>query len=94
MKRHSMTREFDPKQQAAITFAKQVAERLESARRHREMDRLMLVAAPEFLGLLRNNLTSELRSMIEEEINLDVVQMTPDEIRAHLPETLFSAPAK
>lgn len=60
-KRHAMSREVDPKKHVAIAFAKQVAERLESARIHGEMDRLILIAAPEFLGLLRDDPTSELR---------------------------------
>jgi len=94
MKRHAMTREVDPKTQEAIAFARQVAARLEGARRQGEVERLILVAAPEFLGLLRANLSSELRRMLEEEFSLDLVQMTPHEIRAHLPETLFSMPAK
>jgi protein required for attachment to host cells len=94
MKRHAMTREVDPKKQEAITFAGQVAERLESARRQGEVERVILVAAPEFLGLLRDHLTSEFRRMIEEEYSLDLAQMTPQDIRAHLPETIFSAPAR
>ena len=69
-KRHAMSREVDPKKQEAIAFAKEVAERLESARVHGEMDRLILVAAPEFLGLLRDDLTSELRRMTEGEFSL------------------------
>ncbi|HXV81735.1 MAG TPA: host attachment protein [Candidatus Binatia bacterium] len=91
MKRHAMSREVDPKKQEAITFARQVAERLEGARLQGEVERLILVAAPEFLGLLRDNMTSELRRMIEEEFSLDLVQMTAHDIRAHLPETLFPA---
>jgi len=94
MKRHSMSREVDPKKQEAITFAKEVAERLESARLQGEVEQLILVAAPEFLGLLRGNLSSELRRMIAEEFSLDLFHMTPQEIRAHLPAELFSASAK
>lgn len=94
MKRHAMTREVDPKKQEAIAFSRQVAERLESARCQGEVDRLVLVAAPEFLGLLRDRLTPELRRMIEKEFSLDLAQMAPHEIRAHLPKTLFGAPAK
>ena len=93
-KRHAMTREIDPKKQAAIAFARRVAERLENARRQGEVDRLILVAAPESLGLLRDNLTPELRRIIQEEFSLDLVQLAPHEIRAHLPEPLFRAPAK
>lgn len=94
MKRHSMSREVDPKKQAAIGFAKRVAERLEHARRQGEMERLILVAAPEFLGLLRDHLGADLRRLIDEEFSLDLARMTPQQIRAHLPETLFGAPAK
>jgi protein required for attachment to host cells len=94
MKRHSMSREVDPKKQAAIGFAKRVAERLEHARRQGEMERLILVAAPEFLGLLRDHLGADLRRLIDEEFSLDLAHMTPQQIRAHLPETLFGAPAK
>lgn len=88
-----MSREVDPKKQEAIAFAKQVAERLESARLQGEVDRLILVAAPEFFGLLRDHLKAELQRLIEEEFSLDLVQMKPHEIRAHLPETLFGVPA-
>ena len=93
-KRHAMTREVDPKKQASLAFARQVANRLEEARVQGKVDRLILVAAPEFLGLLRDHMSSELRRMIEEELSLDVAQMTAQEIRARLPETLFGAPAK
>jgi hypothetical protein len=44
MKRHGMSREVDPKKQEAIMFAKQVAERLETARRQGEVEQLILVA--------------------------------------------------
>lgn len=94
MKRHAMSREVDPKKQEAITFARRVAERLDNARRQGEVEHLILVAAPEFLGLLRDNITSELRRMIEEEFSLDLVHMSPSEIRTHLPEILFGTPAK
>ncbi|MGB7946818.1 MAG: host attachment protein [Candidatus Binatia bacterium] len=94
MKRHGMSREVDPKKQEAIMFAKQVAERLETARRQGEVEQLILVAAPEFLGLLRANLSSDLRRMIEEEFSLDLFHMTPQEIRGHLPDEIFSAATK
>jgi protein required for attachment to host cells len=67
---------------------------LESARRQGEVEHLILVAAPEFLGLLRDSLTPGFRRMIVEEFSLDLVQMTSHEIRAHLPETLFGMPEK
>ncbi len=94
MSRHGVTREVDAKTQEVIRFARQVAERLESARRQGEVDRLILVAAPEFLGLLRQHFSAELRRIIDEEFSLDLLPMKAREIRAHLPETLFGGSAK
>ena len=94
-KRHSMTRKVDPKTQQAIAFARQVAGRLENARRQGELERLILVAAPEFLGLLRENFSVDLRRIIDQEFSLDLCQMKPQEIRSHLPEAnLLGAAAK
>lgn len=90
--RHSKGREVDPKSQAAIAFARRVAERLENGRKQGELDRLVLVAAPEFLGLLRENFTAELRRCIDREFNLDLGQLKAQEIRDHLPAALFGAP--
>jgi len=94
MKRHAMAREIDPKKQQTIAFAKRVVDRLENGRRHGEVERLILVAAPEFLGLMRNHCGAELRRLIDLELSLDLAQMNPDEIRAHLPPALFGAAAK
>ncbi len=88
--RHGVQRQVDAKKQANMEFAQRVAHRLDSARRQGEMERLVLVAAPEFLGLLRNVLTPETKRLVESEFNLDLAAMKPNEIRDHLPEKLFS----
>ena len=55
--RHAMGTEISPKEQEAITFAKMVSDYLETARVQHSYEKLVLVAAPTFLGLLRKNLT-------------------------------------
>jgi len=90
--RHGKGREVDPKTQKTITFARQVAERLDNARRQGEVERLILVAAPQFLGLLRDHLSAELQRVIDQEFSLDLCQLKPQEIRARLPDSLFGAP--
>lgn len=77
-----------------MKFTRDVAERLEHARRQGDLERLVLVAAPEFLGLLRENFSADLRRIIDQEFSLDLFQMNPQEIRTHLPESLFGAPTK
>jgi len=57
--RHTMAREkASPKTQVAVAFAKKVAEGIGEARRQGEFDRLVIIAAPRFLGILRRALTS------------------------------------
>jgi protein required for attachment to host cells len=55
--RHTMTNEkTDPKKHAAIAFAKEVAGRVAKARQDGSCRDYALVAAPRFLGLLRDAL--------------------------------------
>jgi protein required for attachment to host cells len=90
-KRHGMERASDVKKQEALAFARQIASRLEAARLQNDLARLILVAAPEFLGLLRDTLSAETRSLVQAEFDLNLTGMTPREIRAHLPEKLFAS---
>lgn len=89
-RRHAMEREVDPKKQGIITFARRVVDLLENARAQGELERLILVAAPEFLGLLREHLSAETKRIVENEFALNLTGMPADDIRAHLPEKLFS----
>lgn len=88
--RHGMERSSDVKKQEAGAFARQVAARLDSARMQNDLDKLILVAAPEFLGLLRDQLSAETRNLVQAEFDLNLTGMKPSEIRAHLPEKLFT----
>ena len=55
--RHTMTREkTDPKKQAAIIFAKLIADRIATAKHEGTCRDFALIAAPRFLGLLRDAL--------------------------------------
>lgn len=88
--RHGMERSSDAKKQEAIAFAREVAARLESARLQNGLDKLILVAAPEFLGLLRDHLSAETRNLVQAEFDLNITGMKPRDIRAHLPEKLWT----
>jgi protein required for attachment to host cells len=55
---------------------------------HGEFERLMLIAAPDFLGLLRKHLSPPLTRMVAIEIPKVLTQQTAADIRAHLPEYL------
>ena len=47
---HGMEPKVKPKEQEAIAFARLLAERIEAARSKSEIERVILVAPPEFLG--------------------------------------------
>ena len=53
-------------------FAKSLARYLDKARTQGRYDKLYLIAPPEFLGLMRENLDKEVRKITAEEINKDL----------------------
>jgi len=88
--RHAMESEVGPREHEAIAFAREIAGRIAAARSRGELDRVVLVAAPEFLGLLRDALDATTRRAVEAEFPLNLVKMTPAEIRSRLPGKLYS----
>jgi protein required for attachment to host cells len=91
--RHVKEQQVGPKAQAVVRFAELVAARIERGRTGGEFKRAMLVAAPEFLGLLRDKLPAPARGVIEAEIAKNLAQLPAAEIRGHLPERLYSTVA-
>lgn len=52
--RHTMAHEkSDPRSHSNLVFAKEIAERISTARQRGQFDRLIVVAAPRFLGVIR-----------------------------------------
>lgn len=88
--RHGMEVTTRPKQQEAIEFAGEVARRLEAGHQRQEFVHLVLVAAPEFLGLLRGKLDTGVRDRVTVEVAKNLVKHSPEEIRRALPERLYS----
>lgn len=86
--RSAMEPEVDPKEQEAMRFAKEISDHLDGGQQQGRFDRLVLVAAPHFLGLLRKALSSATAKYVTEEIAKNLVQYEAQEIRQHLPERL------
>ena len=74
----------EPKQQEAIQFARQISERLEQARTKGELEELVLIAPPAFLGLLRQNLSAATEKHLIKSIDKNLVQMSEREIREYV----------
>ena len=92
--RHALGKEEPPQQRSAMNFARLLAGRVSKARTSGELERLIVVAAPEFLGMLRTALDEQTLRQVERELPLNLVDMKPDEIRARLPDRLYSELAK
>jgi protein required for attachment to host cells len=81
-----------PRRHEAALFAQKIADRLERARRDDEFDRLVVMAPPAFLGLLRQALSQSLRASVAAEVNKSLVQRPLSVMQAHLPDAAFRAP--
>lgn len=88
--RHGFQDETEPKEQESIDFAKSIAHQLESARIDGQLKQLIIVAAPAFLGTLRGELNDHIRKLVSFELDKNLSQHTPEDIRQHLPEHLPS----
>ena len=86
--RHAMSSTVDPKRQGIIDFAKRIGDHLEAARVRGNFERLIIIAAPMFLGLIRDNLSNNTIKHVIKEINKNLAQFDAKEIRQHLPERL------
>jgi protein required for attachment to host cells len=82
--RHAIERENDPRQRGAVRFARRIARRLDDARRNDEFERLVVVAGPPFLGLVREELSRPTRARVVHEIRKDLVHGPVSALRKHL----------
>jgi protein required for attachment to host cells len=85
--RHAMGSAVEPGKQETIRFARQVADHLQAAHDEGRCDRLLLVAGPPLLGLLRESLRTT-SGMEIAEIEKNLGQYDALEIRKHLPVRL------
>lgn len=90
--RHAMGKHHSPKEQEAIRFAHEVAERLAAGLHDGAYRHLIISATPRFLGLLREALPEDVAECIVLELHKDLTALSTDEIRAHLPDRLPRAP--
>ncbi len=87
--RHAMSSEIGAKKHEAIAFATRIAERLERGRGKEAFERLVLVAPPSFLGLLRERIKRPLRARVAREVGKNMTPLKPRALRARLPKRLY-----
>jgi protein required for attachment to host cells len=74
---------------AAQTFASQLAQTLRAARNEHRFDRLVLVAEPRFLGMMRGALDGATAALIHDEAHKDLANVPMHDLHSHLREVSF-----
>ena len=69
-------------------FSKYLARYLEKARTEHRYERVYLIAAPEFLGRLRQDLTAEVRKLVADELDKDISWFNARDIELYVRKAL------
>ena len=85
---HAYQDETDPKQQEVTDFAKRIADYLDDTRKTNQLGRLLIVAAPAFLGELRKQMSEQTNKLVVFESAKNLTQHSVEDIRNHLPKFL------
>ena len=88
VQRHAIEPRSDTEKLAKAEFAGHIAELLSEAAAKGSYDELVVVAAPEILGDLRDALSEEVRKKIAGEIDKDLTRMQPKELRQRVSDEL------
>lgn len=86
---HGVDGERSTERHELTLFAKEVAQKIDSDRVKHEFDRLVIIAGPKMLGLLRQELPETCKGVIAGEISKDLAQHSEDAIRDALPRDAF-----
>jgi Protein required for attachment to host cells len=86
---HGTGGERRPRKHEAIIFAQKIASELAQAHQAARFDRLIVMAEPSFLGVLRKALPGSLRSAVIAEVAKDLAHQPESAVRAHLPPEAF-----
>lgn len=89
MSRFNINPEQNIKQKESEKFAHEIANYLEKSRTENKFTQLVVVAAPKFLGQLRNELSDCCKKMIVSEYDKNISHMRTSDLRSHLPSKLW-----
>lgn len=87
---HSTGGERSPRKVEARRFARRITQALEQERRQDRYERLVVMAPPQFLGLLREEMPAAVHEVLTAEICKDLVHEPPEALNAYLPPGTFT----
>lgn len=82
--RHAMASNTSVKEEQRRRFVKEMVERLQTAYLKGVFDKLVLLAAPAVLGVIRKTLTADLEKIVIKEIPKDVIGQDVEKIQSQL----------
>jgi protein required for attachment to host cells len=82
--RHDMTTEHEPTEEVAMQFARILAELLNKGRTLHAYEKLVLVAEPKFLGLLRAALDSHTAALVVKSVHKDLPDVSEKDLASYL----------
>lgn len=85
---HSVESQTAPKEYEGIKFARELCRHLESAHNEQKFRQLIVIAAPSFLGCLRDEMSDNISKVVVFELDKDIVKLDNRAIRQHLPAIL------
>jgi protein required for attachment to host cells len=86
---HGVNGERSTERHELTLFAKEVGQRIDADRVGHKFDKLVLVAPPKMLGLIRQALPSQSQSLLAGEIAKDLAHHGPDAIMNAIPKDAF-----
>ena len=86
---HGVNGERSTEQHELTLFAKEVAQKIDGDRLKQEFDRLVIIAGPKMLGLLRQSLPTPSHSLLAAEVSKDLTHQSQAAILKALPGDAF-----
>jgi protein required for attachment to host cells len=82
--RHGMSTEHESTEEVAMAFARILAELLDKGRTTHAFGKLVLVAEPGFLGLLRGALDPHTAALVVKTVHKDLPEVSEKELASHI----------
>ncbi|HEY6640824.1 host attachment protein [Povalibacter sp.] len=89
---HGVTGEKSTERHDVELFAKAVAQRIDADRNKNDFDKLLLIAPPRMLGLLRQSLSTHARALLAGEVSKDLIRQEDEAILKFIPDGAFFQP--
>jgi protein required for attachment to host cells len=83
---HAFEQPTDPKKHEASNFAHRIVHYLEDAHNANRFSRLLVIAEPTMLGLLRKEMPEQIKRQITFELDKSITSLNAVDIRKHLPD--------